>query len=117
MRSSKCHMKCFHLVAVGLLCLAVHDETAAQRTDVDSAGRKRALLIGINNYRAVPKLQGSLNDVETIKQVLLTRWGFEEANIQSLTNEKATRDGILTALKKFVVDTKPPDTIYIHYSG
>jgi len=104
-------------IAAVLLSATVRDEAAAQFPGSDGAGRKRALMIGINNYRAVPKLQGSLNDIETIKQVLTTRWGFQESNIQVLTNEKATREGILTALKRFVNDTKPSDTVYIHYSG
>ena len=103
--------------AAALLFSTVHHELAAQSIDTDPAGRKRALMIGINNYRAVPKLQGALNDVETLKQVLITRWGFPESNIQVLINEKATREGILAALKKFVTETKPLDTVYIHYSG
>ncbi|BCA53319.1 hypothetical protein W02_04590 [Nitrospira sp. KM1] len=81
------------------------------------SGNKRALLIGINNYRAVPKLQGSLNDVETMKQVLMTRWGFPEVNIRTLTDEQATREGMLAALSRLVDDTGPDDIVYIHYSG
>jgi hypothetical protein len=80
-------------------------------------GKKRALMIGINAYRAAPKLQGSLNDIQTIRQVLITRWGFHETDIQLLTDEKATREGILSALKQFVTSTAPHDTVYIHYSG
>jgi len=90
---------------------------AAQASGGQSAGAKRALLIGINKYRAVPKLQGSLNDIETMKQVLMTRWGFPEVNIRLLTDEQATREGILAALNLFVKQTGPLDTVYIHYSG
>jgi hypothetical protein len=104
-------------IVAALLFLTVHEEISAQLIGPDGVGTKRALMIGINNYRAVPKLQGSLNDIETIKHVLVTRWGFQESNIQLLTNEKATREGILAALKKFVNETKPLDTVYIHYSG
>ena len=82
-----------------------------------TAGAKRALLIGINKYKAVPKLQGSLNDIETMKQVLITRWGFPEANIMFLVDEQATREGMLAALNRFVSETGPQDTVYIHYSG
>jgi len=95
----------------------MHDQAAGQSTGGTGDGTKRALLIGINKYRAVPKLQGSLNDIDTMKQVLITRWGFPERHIRILTDEQATRAGILAALNQFVGETGPQDTVYIHYSG
>jgi hypothetical protein len=83
----------------------------------DSQGINRALLIGINNYESVPKLHGALNDVETIRHILLTKWGFVERNITVLTDKAATRIGMLTALEQFVKETGPHDTVYVHYSG
>ncbi len=103
------------LIAIG--CIAAHDQVGAQQPGSPSGGAKRALLIGINKYRAVPKLQGSLNDIETMKRVLVSRWGFPEGNIRMLTDEQATRDGMLAALNQFVSETGPLDTVYIHYSG
>ncbi len=80
-------------------------------------GVKRALLIGINKYQAVPKLQGSINDIETMRQILLTRWGFPERHITVVTEEAATRAGILAALEQLVKETGPQDTVYFHFSG
>jgi Caspase domain/Domain of unknown function (DUF4384) len=106
------------LLLLILSCTTIHDQVAAQPASGDgSSGTKRALLIGINKYRGVPRLQGSLNDIETMRQVLLTRWGFTERNIRLLIDEQATREGMLTALNQFVKDTGPQDTVYIHYSG
>lgn len=82
-----------------------------------TSGTKRALLIGINDYRAVPTLQGSLNDVAAIQEVLVTRWGFARDNVRVLTNAAATRAGVLAALDRFVREAKPNDTVYLHYSG
>lgn len=94
------------------------DRVQAQPPTVDpSAGTKRALLIGINKYKAVPKLQGSLNDIETMRQILLTRWGFADKNIVVLTDEAATRDGMLAALEQLAKVAGPNDTVYFHYSG
>jgi len=91
---------------------------AARPEALSSAGGvKRALLIGINNYKAVPHLMGSLNDVATMEQILITRWGFAPENIKTLTEEAATRDGILTALRASVQQTGPSDTLVVHYSG
>ena len=80
-------------------------------------GVKRALLVGINNYRAVPGLQGSINDVQTMREVLISRWGFSESNIKLLTDEGATRAGILAALNELVATAGPNDTVYFHFSG
>jgi hypothetical protein len=90
---------------------------AESPTGDGSGGTKRALLIGINKYRAVPKLQGSLNDIETMRQILLTRWGFSEKNITMVTDEGATRAGMLEALDQLVKDAGPNDIVYFHYSG
>ena len=90
----------------------------AQSAATDSgSGVKRALLVGINKYQAVPKLQGSINDIETMRQILLTRWGFPERNISILKDEAATRAGILAALEQLVKETGPQDTVYFHFSG
>jgi hypothetical protein len=78
---------------------------------------KRALLIGINKYVHVPRLNGSLNDIETMRQVLISRFGFAPSQITTLTDEAATRAGILAALDRLVQETGPRDVVYIHYSG
>lgn len=111
---------CSSVFLVALLLLwasALQDHAAGQATGGTGGGTKRALLIGINKYRAVPKLQGSLNDIDTMKQILITRWGFAEQHIRLLTDEQATRAGILAALNQFVGETGPQDMVYIHYSG
>lgn len=93
-------------------------EGIASPTGNDSPeGTKRALLIGINKYKAVPKLQGSLNDIETMRQILMTRWGFPEELITVVTDGQATRAGMLAALTQFVQATEPNDSVYVHYSG
>jgi Caspase domain/Domain of unknown function (DUF4384) len=90
---------------------------AAQQPSAATPGVRRALLIGINHYRAVPSLQGSVNDVETMREILVTRYGFDPRYITLLTDEAATRRGIMGALEKLVEDTGPQDTVYVHYSG
>jgi caspase domain-containing protein len=107
---------CMGMIVASLLCFDLQQEATAESSSKEP-GVKRALLIGINKYQAVPKLQGSLNDIETMRQVLITRWGFSEGNIRLLTDEQATRDGMLAALNQFVHKTDPNDTVYIHYSG
>ncbi len=107
------------LFGLGLLILAgsFGTVTAQAAESPGQPGVKRALLIGINKYKAVPKLQGSLNDVETMRHILLTRWGFSEKHIAVVTDEGATRAGVLAALEELVKETGPNDTVYFHYSG
>ena len=99
------------------LLAAWHACAFAQGAPSSDAGVKRALLVGINNYRSVPGLQGSVNDVETMREVLITRWAFPASNIKVLTDEAATRAGILAALEQLVTETGPDDTVYFHFSG
>jgi hypothetical protein len=81
------------------------------------AGSRRALLIGINEYQTLPDLRGALNDVNTLKQTLVTRMGFPEQNISVVLDAQATRAGILAALEKIAGEARPNEFVYIHYSG
>ncbi len=82
-----------------------------------SAASRRALLIGINDYEKLTDLRGSLNDIEIVSQVLQARFGFAPAQIVTVTDRQATRDGILKALADLASVTQPDDVVYIHYSG
>lgn len=101
-----------------LLCLMVLSCLSATSAAAQGpAGTRRALLVGVNDYRAVPALQGSINDIETMREILATRWGFAPANIRVVRDAQATRVGILSALQQFVAQSQPGDTVYFHYSG
>ena len=106
------------LLLLILFGISWKDQVSAQPAGSDTtSGVKRALLIGINKYKAVPKLQGSINDIETMRQILLTRWGFSDNHIVVVTDEAATRAGMLASLEQLVKDAGPNDTVYFHYSG
>ncbi len=79
--------------------------------------RKLALLVGINQYSSAP-LEGCLTDVELQRQLLMHRFGFKREDIYTLTDEKATRSGILEAFEKHLIEqAKPGDVVVYHYSG
>ena len=52
-----------------------------------------------------------------MREVLITRWNFAPANIETLLDEQATRANILAALNRLVGVAGPDDTVYVHYSG
>ncbi|MFO0719386.1 MAG: caspase family protein [Nitrospira sp.] len=105
------------ILSLAVITLLVVQPVPSFTTEPPSSGTKRALLIGINRYQVLPTLNGSLNDIDTMRQVLTTRWGFQSQHITMLTDQAATRAGILGALERLVQDTGPSDVVYVHYSG
>jgi hypothetical protein len=83
-----------------------------------STPRKLALLVGINKYRQEQQLRGCFNDVELQRHLLIYRFGFNPKDIYTLTDEKATRQGILEAFEEHLIrQAKPGDVVVYHYSG
>jgi len=82
-----------------------------------STPRKLALLVGINQYPSEP-LRGCVNDMELQRHLLIHRFGFNPKDIYTLTDEKATRQGILEAFEEHLIrQAKPGDVVVYHYSG
>jgi len=105
------------LAGACLLCLLAVNARA------DGPGR-RALLVGISEYdRGQP---GSLwrdlhgdRDVSAVREVLISRFGFEEDCIRLLiTSAETTHRSIVHAFRSFLIDqTQPGDIVYFHYAG
>ncbi|MBM0745671.1 caspase family protein (plasmid) [Phormidium sp. CLA17] len=85
--------------------------------------RKRALLVGINQYTGIKKgewqpLKGALNDVYLQKELLTLRFGFYPDDIRVLTDKAATRKNILEAFESHLIAAaKPDDVVVFHFSG
>ena len=99
--------------------------------DVEAAGRRRALLIGINDYSASrlgtrsrtapapgrdwPDLAGTVNDVGILRDMLQLLYGFEPADIVTLTDQQATRGAILQAVERQLVQPAARGDIVLFY--
>ncbi|ALB41797.1 peptidase C14, caspase catalytic subunit p20 [Anabaena sp. WA102] len=81
--------------------------------------RKLALLVGINQYSApITPLEGCVTDVKLQQELLIHRFGFNPKDILTLTDQKATRQGILTAFEEHLINqAKPGDVVVFHFSG
>lgn len=80
--------------------------------------RKLALLVGVNEYVDSPDLKGCLTDVELQRELLVHRFGFDPADILTLTGNQATREGIETAfLEHLSEQAKAGDVVVFHFSG
>ena len=91
------------------------------RVLAQETNRKLALLVGINNYPFGNNLAGCLTDVDLQKHLLIHRFGFNESNILTLTDntpQKPTRQNILTAFEEHLIkQAKPGDVVVFHFSG
>ncbi|ORZ22174.1 peptidase C14, caspase domain-containing protein [Absidia repens] len=86
-------------------------------------GRKRALLIGINYIGSSNQLNGCINDVHSIKNFLIERFSFNEADMVILTDDqqeprfRPTKANIYSAMQWLVNDAQPNDSFFFHFSG
>jgi len=86
--------------------------------------RKLALLVGVDQYPRTPEmdlfapLQGCATDVALQRELLIHRFGFQAADILTLTNQQATREQIEAAfLDHLVSQTQAGDVVVFHFSG
>ncbi len=73
---------------------------------------KRALCVGINDYRGRQSdLNGCVNDAREWAALLVEHFGFEPANVTLLLDSEATKRRILNRLDRLVAGAKKGDVI------
>ncbi len=86
-----------------------------------AAGVRRSLHIAVDKYRHagpfLPNLRGCENDARAMRQLLASRFGFQDRHATLLVNEQATRQAILDAWRTLIAQTGADDTVFIQYSG
>lgn len=75
-------------------------------------GAFHALLIGNNEYQALPKLKTAVNDVRVLAYLLENDYGYR---VQTLEN--ATRDDIVLALSTLRRTLRKEDNLLVYYAG
>lgn len=99
----------------------VQAEAHADTTSQSGKPTKRALLVGINNYKypdRISPLAGSLNDVEDMRQLLIGKFDFPPENIMVLKDSQATHTQIMNAIQDYLIaKAEPGDIVVFHYSG
>lgn len=78
---------------------------------------KKALLVGINDYKQINDLSGCINDVTNVRDILLKYFSFTVPDIRILADSRATKANILNRLKWLVASAKKGDDLIFHYSG
>ena len=90
------------------------------------AQNKFALLVGINQYQIKdssgkivldPKnaLSGCVNDVISMKTLLINKFNFQASNIVTLYNTKATRENILKQIDLLNAKCQRGDVAVVYY--
>jgi len=104
-------------------------EASQPGVESQSPPRKRALLVGISKYdrhRGLSPKGHPIDwwdlacdpDLAAFKEVLRDRFAFSDQDILLLPNEKATRDGIISAFRQQLIEgAKPGDVLHFHFSG
>ena len=80
------------------------------------AHRKRAFMVGISNYHSNGyKVWNNIHGAEDVMLLTpeLEKKGF---TVQSITNEDATYQAIISALDAFITSSKKGDIVYLHFS-
>ncbi len=86
-------------------------QLAAEKLDVDF-GTFHAVVIGINAYSMLPKLQTAADDARAVAELLETRYGHKVTLIIN-----ANRYAILSALNKLRETLTEDDNLLIYYAG
>ena len=81
-----------------------------------------ALLVGINKYDEqshIPELKGCLNDIQGMQTYLDSRIDKNEfgLRLQILTNDQATRRGIIDGFRQHLAQATAEDIVLFYYAG
>ena len=91
-----------------------------------SAPAKYALCVGVNEYDfkayeamgyELTPLRGTVNDATTMRDNLVARGGWTQANATLLTDEAATEDAVRSAMAHFATRAKAGDTFVYQHSS
>lgn len=81
---------------------------------------KHALIIGVDRYPLLDaqyQLAGCVSDARLMRQILLERFGFVDADLHSLHDAEASREAILAAMQRLADSVERDDVVFFHFSG
>ena len=80
--------------------------------------RRRALLIGIDEYAHVHPLVGPVNDAKAVRSFISGHLGYADRDIRMLLDAEATRASILEAFEDWLIGgTAAGDDVFVFFSG
>lgn len=93
----------------------------ANYTPGSGTGARKALLIGINYTGTINRLYGCINDVNNVRDYLVSL-GYDNSNITMMNDNSSgelypTKDNILTQMQNIITSLASGDSLVIYYSG
>ena len=76
-----------------------------------------AVIIGINNYHNIKRLNYAVDDAQDIHDMLVAKFHFPVDNIALLLNEEATYNNIITSLNEMAEKVGKNDRLIIFFAG
>ena len=102
-------MKVFYLIFMISISFSI--------TTQDIYDNSWALIIGIDKYESVRKLNYAVKDAESMQNILLNTFGFASENITLLTNEQANKQNILKSFSDITKNANANDRVIIFFAG
>ena len=75
---------------------------------------KKALLVGVNKYKYVRPLNGCVNDVRNMADILTSFYGFSANEIRTIVDESVTRNNLMNRFDWLLDDVKEGSSTAIH---
>jgi hypothetical protein len=95
-----------------LILLVAMGAERARATEKIDFGRYYALVIGINDYAHLPKLESAVNDASAVHDLLRRQYGFESTLLLN-----PTRYELVSALNKLRAELEPDGNALVFYAG
>lgn len=77
----------------------------------------KALVMGINQYRAVNPLRGCVNDVHNVARLLTETFGFAAESVKVHLDDDVTKAKVRPVMNWLFEDLSPGDRVALHFSG
>lgn len=103
-----------------LTCSFAEGRVVGPRSSVGPVRNKFALLVGISSFRdpAIPELRFAAKDARDLAAALVDPClgRFPPGNVRVLTDEEATRENILEALNRLILEAQADDLVLLFFS-
>ena len=106
-----------YIIKLNLLYVFIIVTIGFSITTEDIYDNSWALIIGIDKYQNVKKLNYAVDDAESIKEILNNSFHFPSDNISILINEEATKQNILKSFSEITKNAKSNDRVLVFFAG
>ena len=69
----------------------------------------------VRGRKTYSNLKGAVADAESMREILMARYGFAPEDIRFLSNEEATREQILTEFRTHLIEQSGGDDVALFY--